>query len=280
MQTYKNQRAMHILTFYGPFVPYLSALSSCKGKGLMAGEKSAIPKYFQINQDIVEKIQKGELAPGAKIPSENEIIDTYNVSNTTARKALHELEKNAWVTRIKGKGTYVRGHNVERSTTRILSFTKNMIEAGRKPSTQLVSMNLFEPAYAIAIHKRTYTLDGPICKVQRLRFGDNIPILFETRYISSKLCPDLHKRDLEKSLYDIYNKKYGLHLTEVKQVVSAAMMDTQMLSFFGLDHSVPAFRVEGITFCGKGLILEMEESIYRGDIYRFTVSALAGDGKP
>ena len=37
---------------------------------------------------------------------------------------------------------------------------------------------------------------------------------------------------------------------------------------------IPAFRVEGVTFCGKEMILEMEDSIYRGDKYRFSVCAL------
>ena len=38
-------------------------------------------------------IQSGKLKPGTPVPSENEIIEKYQVSNTTARKALHELKK-------------------------------------------------------------------------------------------------------------------------------------------------------------------------------------------
>ena len=61
------------------------------------------PKYFQIRRKIVGSIQRGELPPGAPVPSENEIIERHQVSNTTARKALLELEKEGWVTRVKGK---------------------------------------------------------------------------------------------------------------------------------------------------------------------------------
>jgi GntR family transcriptional regulator len=176
------------------------------------------------------------------------------------------------VSRIKGKGTFVLGRDVERTTTRILSFTKNMLEAGRKPSTQLVSMHMYEPSYSLTIRQRQYTLPGPLCKIQRLRFGDGVPIMFETRYISTKLCPDLHKQDLEQSLYALY-ESYGLHLTEVEQVVSATLLEETLLPFFDLQNPVPAFLVDGVTFCGKGVVLEMEQSIYRGDIYRFTVKA-------
>lgn len=239
----------------------------------MPEDNTNIPKYYQISRDIIESIQFGELTPGSRIPSENEIIEQYGVSNTTARKALQELEQSGWATRIKGKGTFVRQRTIERSATRILGFTKNMIEAGRTPATKLVGIHLFEPSHTITINNRHYTLEGPLCKIQRLRLGDDVPIMFETRYISGRFCPNLHKLDLERSLYDIYETDYSLQLYEVQQELNAVMLDEAMLNYFDLKESIPAFRVDGVTFCGKELILEMEQSFYRGDIYQFTVTA-------
>jgi GntR family transcriptional regulator len=239
----------------------------------MITSEQQIPKYYQISQEIIGLIESGKLTPGAKAPSENEIIEQYKVSNTTARKALQELEKNGVVSRVKGKGTFVLEPHIERSVTRILSFTKNMINEGRKPSTKLVSLHLFEPEFSLSVNNRRYLLQGPLCKIQRLRFGDDIPILFETRYISLKFCPDIHKLDLETSLYEIYEKVYGLQLHEIKQELSATMLDKPCMKQFGLEKPIPAFKVDGVTFCGKELILEMEESIYRGDIYSFNVTA-------
>ncbi len=232
-----------------------------------------IPKYCQITQDIINRIQRGELPPRSQAPSENEIIEEYSVSNTTARKALQELTHSGWVKRIKGKGTFVLERKIERSASRILGFTRNMIEAGRKPSTRLVSLHLMQPSYTLTVNNREYTLEGPLCKIQRLRFGDDIPIMFETRYISIQFCPDIHKKDLERSLYEIYEKDYGLRLHEIQQMLGSVMLGKELMHYFNLKSSIPAFRVEGVTFCEKGLILEMEESIYRGDIYRFTVTA-------
>ena len=50
--------------------------------------KNNIPKYFQIAQNIINMIKSGHLLQGTQIPSENDIIKDYGVSNTTARKAL------------------------------------------------------------------------------------------------------------------------------------------------------------------------------------------------
>jgi GntR family transcriptional regulator len=98
-------------------------------------------------------------------------------------------------------------------------------------------------------------------------------MMLEVRYISMEFCPDVEKQNFMDSLYDIYQEHYGLSLVEVQQTLSTVMIDTSTQRFFDVREPIPAFRVEGVTFCGKEMILEMEDSIYRGDKYRFSVSA-------
>jgi GntR family transcriptional regulator len=232
------------------------------------------PKYFQISRQIIERIQRGELEVGAPVPSENDIIEKYRVSNTTARKALHELERAKWVDRVKGKGTFVRNYAVERAITRIFGFTKNMVEAGRKPSTKLLSLRLRKGDHTQSINGRCYTMRGPFCEIERLRLADGIPMMKETRYLSLRLCPAIQRHNLEQSLYTIFARHYGIHLTEIEQMLSAVLLEGESLEVFELRKPIPAFRVEGVSFCGKNLIVEMEDSIYRGDIYRFAAKAV------
>ncbi len=236
-------------------------------------EKYGPPKYFQITRDIVSQIQSGRLLPGSPVASENEIIEKYRVSNTTARKALHELEKEGWVTRMKGKGTFVRDFTVLRTINRIFGFTKNMLEAGRKPATKLIGFHLRDDDHTQTINGRDFTLKAPICEIVRIRYADGIPMMKETRYLSLGLCPDIHKKNLEQSLYDVFEREYGIHLTEINQMVSAVILEKEELKHFNLTNPVPAFRVEGASFCGRNLIIEMEDAVYRGDMYRFAAKA-------
>lgn len=240
----------------------------------MTSDKYSPPKYFQICRRIVGAIQRGELPPGAPVASENEIIERYGVSNTTARKVLHELEQEGWVTRVKGKGTFVRDFPVLRSINRIFGFTRNMIEAGRKPTTRLLGFHLREGDHSQTINGRLYTLKGPFCEIERLRLADGIPMMKETRYLSLSLCPNIHRRNLEQSLYQVFDKHYGIRLTEINQMLSAVVLEGEWLPVFQVDRPIPAFRVEGASFCGKDLIVEMENSVYRGDRYRFAAKAV------
>jgi GntR family transcriptional regulator len=233
-----------------------------------------LPKYFSISQDIIKLIKRGKLLPGMRIPSENEIIEKYGVSNTTARKALHELNAGRWVVKIKGKGTFVHGQGVVRSVDRILSFTRNMIEAGYTPSSKVLHQGVLQKGYSALINGRRYSMKGPVYKIHRLRFADDLPMMLEVRYISLALCPGIDKLDLTGSLYAAYREKFGLELTEIHQMLSTEMIESEAASFFDIHKPIPGFHVDGVTFCGREIILEMENSIYRGDRYKFAVRAM------
>ncbi len=74
----------------------------------MVGKASPIPLYCQIKAQLEGTIDSGELPPGARMPSELELAARYQVSRTTARQALQKLCEDGLVTRIQGKGTFVR----------------------------------------------------------------------------------------------------------------------------------------------------------------------------
>ena len=239
----------------------------------MITEAKNVPKYYQISRQIIAAIRSGRLKPGMQISSENEIIEKYGVSNTTARRSLQEIERAGWGTRIKGKGTFVAQRNVQRSATRILGFTRNMIEAGYTPSTKVLDTRKIVKGYSATINGRRYIMPGPVYKIHRLRFADDTPMMLEVRYISMEFCPDIAGQDFTGSLYEIYQKHYGLSLVEIQQILSTVMIDAGTQRFFDVSEPICAFRVAGVTFCGKEMILEMEDSIYRGDKYRFSVCA-------
>lgn len=235
--------------------------------------EAKLPKYHLIANEVIERIKSGDLEPGMKVPSENEIIRDYGVSNTTARKALQEIELAGWAKRVKGRGTFVLRKDVIRSADRIVSFTRNMLDAGYTPSSRVIDTRVVD-GYSAKINGRSYSIGGPVYRLQRLRFADDIPMLFETRYISGQLCPGIFGEDLTQSLYAIYENVYRLELTEeVLQMSCGEISSAEEMELFNLEDPVRAFSVEGATFCGKGIPLEMERSIYRGDKYNFSITA-------
>ena len=80
------------------------------------------PMYEVIQNDIIQKIQSGTYAEGDRVPSEQELIHTWNVSRTTATKALTELSLSGYINRIQGKGSFVNPLGSHLSPTEHLIF--------------------------------------------------------------------------------------------------------------------------------------------------------------
>ncbi|MFD0365186.1 GntR family transcriptional regulator [Nocardia sp. GCM10030253] len=69
--------------------------------------EEVLPKYLQISGYIRNQIERGELAPGAEVPSERELAASWHVARPTASRALNELRQQGFVESRRGSGTYV-----------------------------------------------------------------------------------------------------------------------------------------------------------------------------
>jgi GntR family transcriptional regulator, arabinose operon transcriptional repressor len=66
------------------------------------------PLHKQISEIIRSPIRSGQLPPGSKIPTEMELIEKYNVSRITVRRAFQELMAEGLIEGRKRQGTFVR----------------------------------------------------------------------------------------------------------------------------------------------------------------------------
>ncbi|MDH3337699.1 MAG: GntR family transcriptional regulator, partial [Gammaproteobacteria bacterium] len=71
---------------------------------MTAGAK---PRYQQLKDLIIRRISSGDLGPQDRVPSENELVESMNVSRMTANRAMRELTDEGYVQRVAGRGTFV-----------------------------------------------------------------------------------------------------------------------------------------------------------------------------
>lgn len=64
-------------------------------------------KYELVERELKEKILAGVYAINDKLPTESELMATYNVSRYTVRRAVGDLENEHYVYRIQGGGIFV-----------------------------------------------------------------------------------------------------------------------------------------------------------------------------
>lgn len=91
------------------------------------GKKS---KYYELMEYLKHQILNGEYKPGDKLPSENQLSASFQVSRQTVRKALEILENAGYIYAEHGRGTFCselvrhtkQSHNIAVVTTYISDY--------------------------------------------------------------------------------------------------------------------------------------------------------------
>ena len=67
-----------------------------------------VPPYRQIAAIIRARIESGEYPKGSRIPTESEIVETFEVARTTARRSIALLREQGLIETVPQRGSYVR----------------------------------------------------------------------------------------------------------------------------------------------------------------------------
>jgi DNA-binding LacI/PurR family transcriptional regulator len=69
--------------------------------------KVKLPKYQEIRSFLLEKLSDGTFSVGDRFFSDNQLKESFKVSNLTVRKALSFLEEEGFIKRVHGAGSFV-----------------------------------------------------------------------------------------------------------------------------------------------------------------------------
>ncbi|ALI97848.1 GntR family transcriptional regulator [Rufibacter tibetensis] len=119
---------------------------------------SAVPKYLQVVNAVIEDIEAGILKCGERVPSINETSEMYYLSRDTIEKAYRVLRKKGIISSVKGKGCYISSGLSTNKVRVLLLFNK--LSAYKKAIYYSILKVLGEDA-VVDLHIHHY--DGKIC---------------------------------------------------------------------------------------------------------------------
>lgn len=89
---------------------------------------SDVPIYQQIKNEIINSISNNDLKENDMLPSIRNLAKDLRISILTVKKAYDELEQEAYIKTVQGKGTYVANKNTELIKEEQLQKIENLIE--------------------------------------------------------------------------------------------------------------------------------------------------------
>ncbi len=240
--------------------------------------RSPIPLYYQLAEWLREQISAGNLPVGSQLPSERDLGDQVGISRMTARQAITYLVNEGVLVVRQGVGTFVAEPKLTHNALNLLGFTAEMMAQGGQVTSDVLEQALVSPPQRVA-ERLALRPDAQTVKVVRLRFVDGQPLLLETSYVPSALCPGLESEDLAgQSLYTLLEERYGLRLQRASQTFEATVLNEYERTHFSTSASLSMVLLQGVTFAGHDQPVEYFKALYRGDRFQFSLESARSDG--
>jgi GntR family transcriptional regulator len=219
----------------------------------------------QLEEIIHEGIENGVWTPGAAIPSERELSKIYRLSRMTVRKALDRLVAAGLLYRVDGKGTFVSEPKVRFKALSLSGLREQTIHLGYSPSAKLLGIER-----TIVPEKIAKVLNVPpdtlVYLIERVVFGNNVPLALHRSYIPVALCPTLPEQDLANiSLYSLLRNQYGIQIDHASETLETTLASTRESLLLGIEPGAPLFLLRITMFDDQGTPIEYVKVIFRGD---------------
>ncbi|ASK64337.1 GntR family transcriptional regulator [Virgibacillus phasianinus] len=221
-------------------------------------------------EDLINKIKNQAYRENEKLPSERELCDLYDLSRITVRQALQELEREGYIYKLHGKGTFVAPESYNQHLVKLYSFTEEMKQIGKKPTTNVMSFKEMAVDERLA-DKMNLSPSEEVFQVVRLRLADDEPLMYETSYLPKKVFPHLTGHDLKhKPMYDVFYEGYHVNVTKAVERFSATMIRKEEAGHLQMLPEQPAMLIKRHAYHNEQVI-EYTISVSRGDKFDYTV---------
>jgi GntR family transcriptional regulator len=230
------------------------------------------PRRYLIRKDLVEYFKNSNIQPETKLPTENEMLQQFNVSRLSLREALHLLEEERIVRAIHGKGWYFIAlpSNLEADISRVQSVTEMFSSTGLNLKTKLLSFEfqtLENDWEAMQLNK-----GDSLVVIERIRLSNNEPFIYSidsipNKYLKGRLTPTMAQGSLLKTLED----EFGLVLESSYATVRVAEKE----NFVDKDQSLKDISswllLEQINYDQVGIPIIYSKDYHRSDKVQFYV---------
>lgn len=232
-------------------------------------------KYTEIYRDLKNKIETGEYEFQELLPSENQLIQSYDCSRNTLRRAVSSLVTDGYVQTMQGKGV----RNIFQPTLQtsftiggIESFQESALRNHQVPKTEVLFFT--EIAADKKISNRTgFPVGSELYYLQRLHYLDGKALILNHNYFLKHVARNLTREIAEHSIYEYLEQTLHITIVTSKRIMTVEKMTEIDEKYLELgDYNCLAV-VSSQTYNSDGVMFEYTQSRHRPDYFRFQDNA-------
>lgn len=206
-------------------------------------KESPTPLYFQLYDLLKGMILNGTLPYGERMPTEEQLADTFSVSRITAKRAMDELAAEDLVERRRGKGTHITYKYTPKPVKAPLVGMLQEIESmARNTHAIILTCEMLQPPQDIRDELGLDAGDTALHLV-RVREREGTKFAYYTSWTAGVKMPR-RKSVFENKPRLTYFRENGLEITHVTQTISAVAADETLAKALEIPLGSPLLSLE------------------------------------
>jgi GntR family transcriptional regulator len=208
---------------------------------------------------------------GQKIPSERVLSERFGVARMTLRHAIETYILEGKLERRPGSGTYISNQCYSLSA-RCRSFSSEMQSRGLEPGNKLL-LSKIVTADKVSSSKLRIPLNSKILKFSRLRFGDEVPMAYQTTSIPIAYIGHVENSELEGSLEDLLQNKFGITITTSQTEIAGDFVDQKISKLLEITTLTPCLVKETIDIDQRSRSIMWNKTWYNAERFKIKFEA-------
>lgn len=241
---------------------------------------SPVPYYEQLYDHLLDRIRRGELAEGERLPGESELHREFGLSRATVRQALELLESHGWAQKVARRGFFVSSPDTAQGW--LIEGPGGFLERGighanPRVETTVVAADMAElPEVAVSALRLPPGSQGFV--LQRVRSVDGDVALVSTNFTPQPVAQVVARAvgvlsgasSLTEALRDAGYTAAGAH-----RVIHALGAPADVAQHLGIPVGAPLVRIQSTTWTAEGLRYDYYETWLRTEVVPLEVDATA-----
>jgi GntR family transcriptional regulator len=178
-------------------VETLITVQKTSGKAGPVSAAAGVPLHRQLFLVLHDEIDRGVIAPGDALPTEQTLCDQFGVSRITVRRALADLAEQGYIERRQGVGSFVRQHGPADVSSAGRSYMEGLRQTQFETEVDVVELGTRRPPRAIAEALETSAELLQIVRVRRQRRTGE-PLMVTDAWLPAQLADTLTESALRR----------------------------------------------------------------------------------
>lgn len=215
---------------------------------------STVSLNTQLYRFIKNAVHSGQLKPGEQCPTEQELMDAFDISRSVVQSAYNHLMDQNIIYRHRGKGTFVVEKTIDLDFLQKIQPMVQLIEKGGLSAKIRLLSKKVKPFNFDTMGNLELNPNDKVLEVTRVYEADNEPLAYFFFYYPLKRFENIESFDFDQStLTEVLHAQYAFQFGSNYRTIYAVNLSDEVSSVLKVSKKSAGFKIHTISYDQTGI---------------------------